>query len=412
MKLFNILFPMIISIRAAIASLIAEASTQNLEFKTCVVNPGGNSSIDDAPAIIDAFTQCGHNGKILFLNETYHVNTVLNTTGLKNCEVDLRGTLLILQSSAWVFGGDNINFQGHGYGTLNGSGQAWYTFIHGKSNYPGRPHAITIANTTNSVFEGIKFVQSQMWTMTVIHSKNVLLQDIYVNNAGNDGTTSSNTDGANTIFSDHITFKRWDITNGDDSIAFKANSTNIRVLDSTFHNGLGIAFGSIGQYKGEFNTIENIRVKNITCYNTLHGAYVKTWTGQQVGYPPNGGGGGLGFMKDILLSDFTLNNLRGIPFSISQCTTFSGVAGACNTSLFEIEDLTFENVAGTIGTNPIASLQCSAAAPCKNITLQNIDLALRNGTAASGYNCDAVFGSIGFNCTGFTCGTSSATGSC
>ena len=142
--------------------------------------------------------------------------------------------------------------------------------------------------------------------MTVIHSKNVLLQDIYVNNAGNDGTTSSNTDGANTIFSDNITFKRWDITNGDDSIAFKANSTNIRVLDSTFYNGLGIAFGSIGQYKGEFNTIENIRVKNITCHNTLHGAYVKTWTGQQVGYPPNGGGGGLGCETSPLTYNTTL----------------------------------------------------------------------------------------------------------
>jgi hypothetical protein len=37
-----------------------------------------------------------------------------------------------------------------------------------------------------------------------------------------------------------------------------------------------------------------VTATNITCHKTLHGAYVKTWTGQQVGYPPNGGGGGLG----------------------------------------------------------------------------------------------------------------------
>lgn len=32
------------------------------------------------------------------------------------------------------------------------------------------------------------------------------------------------------------------------------------------------------------------------CYfdNTLHALYVKTWTDDQNGYPPNGGGGGLG----------------------------------------------------------------------------------------------------------------------
>lgn len=130
--------------------------------------------------------------------------------------------------------------------------------------------------------------------MTVIHSQNVVLEDIYVNNLSNGGSASSNTDGANTIYADNITFTRWNVINGDDSIAIKANSTNIKVTDSTFSTGLGLAFGSIGQYKGVFETIENITATNISCSKTLHGAYVKTWTGQQVGYPPNGGGGGLG----------------------------------------------------------------------------------------------------------------------
>lgn len=131
-------------------------------------------------------------------------------------------------------------------------------------------------------------------TMTVIHSANVLLQDIYVNNTSNSGSVSSNTDGANTIYSSNIEFARWSVTNGDDSIAIKANSTNILIRDSEFYHGLGVAFGSIGQYKGVFETIENVVVRNITCYKTTHASYIKTWTGQQVGYPPNGGGGGLG----------------------------------------------------------------------------------------------------------------------
>jgi galacturan 1,4-alpha-galacturonidase len=130
--------------------------------------------------------------------------------------------------------------------------------------------------------------------MTVIHSENVLLQDIYVNNAGNSGSVSSNTDGCNTIYSNNIELARWSVTNGDDSIAIKANSTNILIRDSTFYSGLGVAFGSIGQLKGVFEAIENVVVRNITCYRTTHAAYIKTWTGQQVGYPPNGGGGGLG----------------------------------------------------------------------------------------------------------------------
>jgi galacturan 1,4-alpha-galacturonidase len=129
--------------------------------------------------------------------------------------------------------------------------------------------------------------------MAIIYSQRVILEDIYVSNL-NHGSGVSNTDGANTIFSDRITFNRWDVTNGDDSISIKANSTNIVITNSIFRTGLGLAFGSIGQYLGAFNTIQNIFVNNITCIGTLHAAYIKTWTGQQVGYPPNGGGGGLG----------------------------------------------------------------------------------------------------------------------
>lgn len=105
----------------------------------------------------------------------------MNTTGLANVDIDLRGTLAWNnsnipywlsnslpvgyqnQSSAWLFGGDSVHWQGHGYGTFNGNGQVWYSFINGRSNYPGRPHQITITGTTNSVFEGINFWRSQMW---------------------------------------------------------------------------------------------------------------------------------------------------------------------------------------------------------------------------------------------------------
>lgn len=70
------------------------------------------------------------------------------------------------QSTAWVFGGKNIRFDGHGYGTLNGNGQTWYDACGSVSNYPGRPHAMTVAGTSNSEFTGLRFVQSQMWYVT------------------------------------------------------------------------------------------------------------------------------------------------------------------------------------------------------------------------------------------------------
>lgn len=50
----------------------------------------------------------------------------------------------------------------------------------------------------------------------------------------------------------------------------KANSTDITITNCKFYDGLGIAMGSIGQYKDQFETIERVTAKNIEYDNTLH----------------------------------------------------------------------------------------------------------------------------------------------
>jgi hypothetical protein len=62
--------------------------------KVCTVRPNKNGS-DDALAVIKAFQDCGKNGRIEFLNETYHIESIMNTTGLDDVEIDLKGTLLV-----------------------------------------------------------------------------------------------------------------------------------------------------------------------------------------------------------------------------------------------------------------------------------------------------------------------------
>lgn len=143
-------------------------------------------------------------------------------------------------------------------------------------------------------FRGLRLVQSQMWTMAVMWSKNILFDGLFIKSVSTSGQPARNTDGADTIYSDRITFRNMYIRNGDDAIAIKGNSTNILIEDSTFDKSLGLAFGSVGQYFGEFERIENVVARRITGNGTRYGAYVKTWTGNQVGYPPNGGGGGVG----------------------------------------------------------------------------------------------------------------------
>ncbi|PSN64886.1 extracellular exo-polygalacturonase-like protein [Corynespora cassiicola Philippines] len=401
--------------------------------KTCVVKASGSNETDDAPAIRSAFLECGKRGKVVFEPVTYYVNSVLNVTGLDDVDIDIQGTLLWStdipfwlntslpvgyqnQSTAFILGGNNVRVDGHGVGTLDGNGDYWYEWIRQQpntSNYPGRPHQITFNGLKNSVVKGVNFLRSQMWTMSIIHSDNNVFQDILVNNTGN-RVQSSNTDGADTIFSSNIVFKNWTVYNGDDSISFKANSTNILLQDSRFYGGLGIAIGSIGQLRDVFETVENIRAENVFFSDTLHAFYVKTWTDDQNGYPPNGGGGGLGFAEDMVLKNLTIEAMRGSAFAISQCTRFIGAPGQgnCTNSEFQVRDVEIDGMRGTTRSSRVTSLQCSAVAPCTDIRLKNIDLKFANGTSAESYLCGNVIDNQGWECTGDVCVGGSSTGEC
>ncbi|KAF4547787.1 putative glycosyl hydrolases family 28 protein 6 [Elsinoe fawcettii] len=417
----------------AAASSLATSTLNPRQAKSCIVKSGGSNETDDAPAILEAFRQCGEDATVVFEPATYYVNSVMNVTWLKNVHIDLQGTLewgtnisywlqnslpvgYQNQSTAFILGGDKVTLDGQGRGTFNGNGDAWYRFIRQQpntSNYPGRPHAITFSGLTNSVVRGVNFLRSQMWTMSIIHSQNNEFDGIFINNTGN-SAQSSNTDGADTIFSSNIKFNNWTVYNGDDSISLKANSTDISITNSKFYNGLGIALGSIGQYKDAFETIERLHVENISYVNTLHAVYFKTWTNDQVGYPPNGGGGGRGFASDISANNLEVSRMRGGVFTISQCTRFSGAPGVgnCTNSQFQIRNLDIRNAYGTTGNKNIASFQCSAVAPCTNIGLFDIDIDLNNGTSAKDYLCGNVVNPSGFNCTGPPCVGGSSTGGC
>jgi len=379
----------------------------------CTITPGMNATADDTPSILSAFQQCSLDASIVISEGTYNINQVMQTTGLKNVTIDLQGTLLwstdisywranglplnyLNMTSAWVLGGEDITFDGHGYGTLNGNGQVWYDFSNGVGNLAGRPISLIIANTTNSVFTGIQFVQSQFWTMAITQSDSLLLTDIYVNSTSNDGTSTENTDGVDTFFSNNITFRRWSVTNGDDSISTKANSTNILIQDCEFFNGNGFAAGSIGQYNDTFEFIENVTMERVVAYNTLWAGYIKSWTGTVEGYPPNGGGGGIGYAKNITFRDITVHNLTGGVTEITQCVSYNGDTAGCDTSTFQISNYTIEDIRGTIYGGSLANLYCSVAAPCPGISLDFTNVGT-NGTR--NLTCSNVVGAD-FECTG------------
>lgn len=117
---------------------------------------------------------------------------------------------------------------------------------------------------------------------------------------------------------------------------------------------------------------------------------------------------------DMTFDNLNANAMRGAAFAISQCTRFSGAPGVgnCTNSPFQIRDVTIDGLTGTTASTRVASLQCSAVAPCTNIGLLDVDLYLTNGTEAGEYLCGNVVNPEGFNCTGSPCVGGSATGEC
>lgn len=75
------------------ATVVVSASPEPRH--TCVVPASGSNATDDAPAIIRAFQRCGRGGKVVFKPTTYHVNSVMNITGLEDVDIDIRGELLV-----------------------------------------------------------------------------------------------------------------------------------------------------------------------------------------------------------------------------------------------------------------------------------------------------------------------------
>ncbi|KAI0151430.1 polygalacturonase [Pestalotiopsis sp. NC0098] len=237
--------------------------------------------------------------------------------------------------------------------------------------------------------------------MTIMHSSNVLMEDIYVNSTSHSGNPARNTDGLDTLFSDNITLRRWLVDNGDDGISLKANSTNVVLEDSILRRGQGFALGSIGQYKGAFETIENVTVRNVSMINTNFAVNVKTWTGDQVNYPPNGGGGGLGYIKNVTIQDITLTEVRSFAVNIGQCTAFDGASDKdCDSSLFHIGNITFDNFTGDLAGKYVGNMQCSEdAGGCDGIEFGDIDLTKTSAdTAVDDYKCSNVVDPIGFEC--------------
>jgi hypothetical protein len=197
----------------------------------------GATAPDDTPQILDAFKQCGHDGRIVFLEGTYNIRQVMNTTDLRNCDIDILGSFVWSgdniqywlshsysvtyagRSTAWLLGGTNISMRGYGKALFNGNGQIWIDQNHGQGNQNGRPISLTIWKGTNVYIDGITWKMAQFWHTFVAHSQNVTMTNLDMNTRSSNSNSAVNTDGTDTWNSRDIVISNWTVKCGDVSLS-------------------------------------------------------------------------------------------------------------------------------------------------------------------------------------------------
>ncbi|RDW60317.1 putative exopolygalacturonase B [Coleophoma crateriformis] len=419
-------------------------------FRKKVYIRASRSETDDISADFYAGLKKANHGGTLVLpaNKTFVIGKKLDLTFLDDVEVQLDGKILFTNNitywqnnyfyhpfqksiTFWKWGGKDIKIFGRGI--LDGNGQAWYDGFAGlevldPNNTYYRPILFYAENATNLWIEGIRFQGSPIWTNFIVTSKNVTYDNVIIENLSTNENLPKNTDGWDSYNVDGLTVTNAWINIGDDCFSPKPNTSNIFVKNMYCNGTHGVSMGSIGQYPGVRDYIENAYIQNVTMLNgqvgilsftqlfpavtcspsgNMHqrsqidqiyadsylqnGARLKGWAGPNVGY---------GYIRNVTFRDFVIGNTDW-PIVLDACY-FNVNASTCLAypSRVDMVNISFANFIGSSsGKNgrKVASLTCSPAAVCSDIHLEDIDLTSPTGGSPI-IICDGIQGSIGVDC--------------
>ncbi|KAL0961308.1 hypothetical protein HGRIS_006267 [Hohenbuehelia grisea] len=370
----------------------------------CTLTASGG---DDAPRLLKAMKTCVT--VTVPKHTTLAIGTRLNMTGLANKHLSLQGTLKFTpdvpywsenafpfpfqtQVTFWVLGGRNIRIDGGG--TLDGSGQAWYDAFAANSSTP-RPIVLTIYQAKNVVVKDINMIDGPEWFNLINEGENIVYDGINIDARSTNANKIHNTDGWNVYRSNNVVIQNSNINNGDDCVAFKPNATNVLISNLQCNGSHGISVGSLGQYDGIVDIVQNVTAINVRMSNAQNGARIKAWAGPGVGS---------GLVKNITFQNFNVDKVDN-PIVIDQCYFTSAANCTAFPSNVYIEDIWFTNVTGVSSGPLVAALSCSPDGRCNDInvndfsvvppsgtpklTCQNVDI---NGNAATQFPLCAVTG--------------------
>ncbi|KAJ5660726.1 CAZyme family GH28 [Penicillium longicatenatum] len=382
--------------------------------RTVTIRASKSDHDDVSSDFLWGIKQANHGGRLLLeKGKTYVIGKKLDLSFLNNIEVQLEGEIKFTNNitywqannfyysfqksiTFWVWGGQDIKI--FGKGTLNGNGQKWYDEFSGSQildpdNTFYRPILFLTDNATRVSVEGITQLNSPCWTNFFVRTNDISFDDVFIHAfSTNASVDAANTDGFDSYVVNGLSVTNTRIDVGDDCFSPKPNTSNIFVQNMWCNNTHGVSMGSIGQYSGEMDFIENAYLENITLLNGQNGARLKAWAGPDVGY---------GRISNITYRNIQIQNTDK-PVVLDQCYfDVNATECAAYPSAVNITDIVFDNIWGTSSGSKgkvVVDLTCSPNAVCSNIHLSRINLTSPAGSPPE-IICDGIDGDIGLNCT-------------
>ena len=263
--------------------------------KTCEVKTHGDMKTDDSPYIMDALQECNDGGKVVFPAEkTYVIGTAMNFQFLKHidigklalppqsasktliCSPAIQGYIQftndtdywqansfrqVFQNATTFFqlGGEDVNV--YGGGMLDGNGQVWYD-LYAEDVYTLRPILFGVVKLHGGSVADLRWRYSPQYYSFVHNTTDLVFDNINIRGYSQSENEAKNTDGWDTYRSSNVVIQESVVNNGDDCVSFKPNSTEILVQNMHCNGSHGISVGSLGQYPGTYDIVEDVLVSD------------------------------------------------------------------------------------------------------------------------------------------------------
>ncbi|KAG0639891.1 putative exopolygalacturonase B [Tuber brumale] len=373
-----------------------------------------NETNDISAEFLDGIKKANHGGTlVLEKGKRYVIGRKLDLTFLNDIHVQLDGQILAsftndieywqnnnfyhpFQNSIsfWQWGGNDIVIKGQG--EINGNGQAWYDGFAGKEALDSndqylRPILFTSVNATGLSIKGITMRNSPCWANFLTTSTDIYYDDVFIEAQSINKNRPKNTDGWDTYNVDRLTVTNSRANIDDDCFSPKPNTTNVFVQNLWCNGTHGVSMGSIGQYPGVMDIIENVYIENVTMLNAQNGARLKAWAGPNVGY---------GRISNVTYNGFHVDKVD-YPLILNQCYfKINQTECAKHPSEVDILNIAFLKFSGMSSGKRgrlIAEVVCSPNAACENIFMEDINIR----SPISGpvvVTCDGIKGDMGIDC--------------